>query len=647
MTAKITALDGEISELSIEIGFLSGEITQLETDIENAGTTRKTEHEKYLEVAASMTFAIESVQKALASLKASKGAMTAADLDYAGFAQLKTMAALSPVAAALKVTSLLQTAVHQPAGQPDRSVYHSNDIIGILEVLEKKFISYKTDLDTEEFNTKAAYDKNVLNMQNIKKFKSAEKAEKEATHDAKSEEKSATETDKGEETADKTADQNFMGELKTECETKAGEFDQRSKMRADELTALDKAITALKEGAAPNWKANKKLVGLSKSAKVNKKSVTVSAKKKKLVGISTAVKVTKKAVDTSAKATKKAAAPAFLQLASHHHREEKDTQVVRKALHVIQGAAGRLHSAVLSAASLKVTVSIDHFVKVRQIIKDLVDRLEADASAEADTKSYCDKEMSAAITKRDTNKALIEDLEAKLDVELAKETTLMGDIATLAGEIADNEKQLKELTELWGLAEADNTLTLAEAEAAIEAVKQAISILETFYDGALPGTFVQYVPPNSDREGLTVGDRAPEITEGTYHGEQDSSKGIISMLNVILSDFERTKSAVTSKNTNEETAYDTNKGLNEADTTAKDTAKGGKNDELTAAKAEIISLKDQIKDAKTLLAEAEKGLSDLESMCVDGEKYEDRVASRQEEIAALKEALNILIAWKS
>jgi len=39
---------------------------------------------------------------------------------------------------------------------------------------------------------------------------------------------------------------------------------------------------------------------------------------------------------------------------------------------------------VLSVAALKVRASADHFVKVRQLIRDLVDKLRADALAEAD-----------------------------------------------------------------------------------------------------------------------------------------------------------------------------------------------------------------------------------------------------------------------
>merc|ERR1719316_1062835 len=80
---------------------------------------------------------------------------------------------------------------------------------------------------------------------------------------------------------------------------------------------------------------------------------------------------------------------------------------------------------------------------------------------------------------------------------------------------------------------------MSESEAGAESVKLALGMLNKFYDNA----FVQkskYVPPNADRDGNTVGDLAPEVFDEKYHGAQAESKGIVGILEVILSDFERT-----------------------------------------------------------------------------------------------------------
>merc|ERR1712146_68166 len=113
------------------------------------------------------------------------------------------------------------------------------------------------------------------------------------------------------------------------------------------------------------------------------------------------------------------------------------------------------------------------------------------------------------------------------------------DIAELGEQIAELQKALKEATELRAEERAANEKTIADATAGKEAVEFALNILQEFYSGA---AFLQgkYVPPNADREGNTVSDLAPDVFEGEYKGRQDAAKGIIGILEIILSDFERT-----------------------------------------------------------------------------------------------------------
>merc|ERR1712054_166709 len=121
----------------------------------------------------------------------------------------------------------------------------------------------------------------------------------------------------------------------------------------------------------------------------------------------------------------------------------------------------------------------------------------------------------------------------------------MGEIDTLATEIADLRKGLFEATELRAAEKADNEKTIGDSEAGLEAVKDAIAVLKDFYDNA----FIQtgFVPAGADRDGNTVKDLAPAGQEGTYHGNQDAAKGIFGLLEVIMSDFERTSEKTTSE----------------------------------------------------------------------------------------------------
>merc|ERR1740138_799608 len=92
------------------------------------------------------------------------------------------------------------------------------------------------------------------------------------------------------------------------------------------------------------------------------------------------------------------------------------------------------------------------------------------------------------------------------------------------------------------------------ADAGKEAVEFALTTLKEFYEGA---AFMQtgYTPPAAGRDGKTVGDMAPKSFSGDYHGNQQQSKGIIGLLEVILSDFERTIDTVTSKEEEADTEF--------------------------------------------------------------------------------------------
>merc|ERR1712190_716244 len=105
------------------------------------------------------------------------------------------------------------------------------------------------------------------------------------------------------------------------------------------------------------------------------------------------------------------------------------------------------------------------------------------------------------------------------------------------------------------------------AEAGKDAVEFALKTLKEFYSNAFVQTN-KYVPPDSDREGNTVGDLAPEVFDSKYHGAQAESKGIVGILEVILSDFERTDKKTTKEEKEEQEAFeqfekDTNDDIDE------------------------------------------------------------------------------------
>merc|ERR1719359_844496 len=209
--------------------------------------------------------------------------------------------------------------------------------------------------------------------------------------------------------------------------------------------------------------------------------------------------------------------PSFLQRRKHSSHKGA---IVHKMLSYIKTQAKKLKSDNLSA--LAIQMKEDHFVKVRGMIKDLVAKLEADASAEADQKAWCDEEMEKSTSKRDENIGNMEgDLASKSSAE-ATIARLEEEIATLTQEVSYLTKALSEATQLRATEKKENLRVIADATAGLAGVTKAMKILKEFYDNALIQTKTSYKPPKGDASGNTVGDLAPDSFSGDFSGNQDA-----------------------------------------------------------------------------------------------------------------------------
>eukprot|EP00445_Apocalathium_hangoei_P020946 CAMPEP_0203893938 /NCGR_PEP_ID=MMETSP0359-20131031/36947_1 /ASSEMBLY_ACC=CAM_ASM_000338 /TAXON_ID=268821 /ORGANISM="Scrippsiella Hangoei, Strain SHTV-5" /LENGTH=691 /DNA_ID=CAMNT_0050816181 /DNA_START=5 /DNA_END=2080 /DNA_ORIENTATION=+ len=615
LSAKIDKLSSEITTLNGEISDLGNNIDALVTAMATAKGQRDAEHATFLVEQADLDGALGACRGAVASLTASKGALAGKAQLEAAFVQMQAVAV--SVGAEEEVGQL--NAIMAAGQTPASYKYHANDIMTTIESLLAKFTRKKNEVEQEEFDVNSAFEKRQLSMANEKKLAEQDQLEKSALGEEKGAAKSAADADKDKETADKAADQNLQNVLVEECETKAKLWDQRSQTRADELRAMNEAVTSLKEGAAPNYKANKKLVGLSQVSKQEE------APKSHWVYVEETV----------------VAQPAsFLQL--RRGARGAKASVLAKVRDLLSRSADALSSPVLSAAVMKVTLAEDHFVKVRQIIKDLVARLQSEADSERTQKAFCDEATVKAVETRDSEQSTSEDLDAKITSKESDKAQLHQDIATLSGQVAENKKALLEASELRDVESKENQKTLVEAAAGRDAVKKALQILKKFYEGAA------LVQQRSGSLLANSGWEAPDVFDAEYQGSQEASKGIVGMLEVVLSDFRRTVATVASEESDAAEAFGTFRAESEKDTAAKQGAAKGKEGEVADIEDALMFLQDGLTWAKRGHAEALKELDKLHSMCVAGEEtYEERVAKREKEIAALKDAHDMLENWQS
>ena len=607
LSALIDELKSDIEELDASAVKLGGEIEATEKKIKDEKEDRKEERDEYEIEDANVTQAIDAVDRAIDAMKNSKG-------DLSDDSKADLMQVAQKVTDKAQVAALLEAAQHnskQAAGQsPPSYEYRSNDIIAVLQALSTQFKNRQKDLYQTEFDANAMSEKKVLAWEHENKAKASAKLNAETLSAKKTEEKEEADGMKSEEEEAKDADTAFRTELTKECENRATEFDQRSKARAAELTALSEAKETLKDGAASNFNANKKLTGLS------------------------AVKATVKAV--AAKPQEKKAAASFLQLRS---KSSNAAAVLARAMQRLS----KLESPVLAAVAIKAdALGPDHFVKVRGIIKDLIGRLEEEKIAEASQKSFCDVEMAEVLSNRDKFNLETEEKAALIQQKTSFIAATQKEISTLSQEVADISKALNEATELRQQEKAANAQTVEEAKAGAKAVENALTVLKSFYE------FLQK-PADAGRDGQTVKDMAPEMSySGDYKGAQDSSKGILGLLEVIKSDFDRTSDTVEDEETENAKEFKTYEKDSKDDVTAKKKLIKDKEAEIVVAEEKIVTGKDDKAKAERLHGDALAELEKLKPMCVAAEEsYEERTKKRREEIEALKEAHKILEEWQN
>merc|ERR1719335_1189583 len=208
-----------------------------------------------------------------------------------------------------------------------------------------------------------------------------------------------------------------------------------------------------------------------------------------------------------------------------------------RAAEFLRQRAEKLGSKVLSLAALR--VGFDPFAKVVKMIKELIARLEEEAAQEAAHKAWCDKELHDNKVKRDTKTAEVAELTAEKEALEADIATLTKQLEELAAAQAALAKAMKEATEIREKEKAENLQTIADAKEAQEAVEQALTILRDFYA----------------KQALLQEQQVPEMK--AYKGQGGAKKGVVGMLEVILSDFARLEAETTADENTAAREYET------------------------------------------------------------------------------------------
>ena len=293
----------------------------------------------------------------------------------------------------------------------------------------------------------------------------------------------------------------------------------------------------------------------------------------------------------------------------------------------------RLNSVMLNSLAMK--IKADPFKKVKELIQKLIERLVQEATAEATKKGFCDLELSKAEKNRNHRWQDVKRLSAELSSLEAKQDDLEEELVNLAAALKELNAALEEATKLRAEQKAENIQTLKDAKQGLGAVSEALLILKVFYkQSAKNKVLLQASPIEEDDTGAE---------SGSYKGKQDSAKAILGLLEVIVSDFQRTVSTTQAQEDASSAEFIKFDRVSKADIGGKETKTELDEQDLATTKTTITEKMKNLQSNMGLADKAIEELEELKPMCIDtGMSYEERVEKREEEIAALKNAVCIL-----
>merc|ERR1719319_91236 len=245
---------------------------------------------------------------------------------------------------------------------------------------------------------------------------------------------------------------------------------------------------------------------------------------------------------------------------------------------------------------------------------DMIAKLEAEAGQDATKKAYCDKELSETNTKKSEKTAEIDKLTKRIDQASAKSAQLKSEVATLQNELAKLATSQAKMGQLRRQEKEEYVMSKAEQEKGLEGVKLALNLLKEYY-----------------------------ASDAAHNAAVGAATGIVGLLETIESDMTKTLAALIA---DEETAvaeYDHMSKENEIERTSKGQSVKYK---LKESKQLDKATSENSADRSAVQAELDavlEYLAKIEEQCIaKAETYAERARRHHEEIAGLKQALEIL-----
>lgn len=288
--------------------------------------------------------------------------------------------------------------------------------------------------------------------------------------------------------------------------------------------------------------------------------------------------------------------------------------------------------------------------KVRGMIAQMVEKLQAESGDEAKHHEWCVKEQAETNKLQHTKRKEVAKLQSRIQGWTSDLDTLQAEVKTAGQELQELEKGKKEATKMRNDEKAENLAGIKEYQNAQKLIGAAVTFLSEFYEKQKrqqeAKSLLQQQAADDDVDELAdepAKDSPPKTQQGSYAGQQQAAQEILSLLEVAQGDFKKLEQEVT---TEENTA------ANEYDTYMHDTAKRkailetepqNKSEEITRLEGTLGEGQVDLKEWQAELDKIDQYVDELNGACsFKAPSFEERAKRRENEIRSLSNALDIL-----
>lgn len=410
---------------------------------------------------------------------------------------------------------------------------------------------------------------------------------------------------------DMEEDKKFLRKLQQGCMERSSEFEMEMKTRSDELNAL---------GAAKKTVQSIVFVQVAKDSPSQDDS-DGSAVAFVQVGMEMSAEAKQQAY--ALRTAGAAVASKLKQLASDEHSVAL-AQLASRVSRTLQ----RMQKKGLSG---------DPFKKVKDLIQNMIDKLEKQQAEEARQKKFCDAEMAESKAAKIDREGTIETLTTRIEEGAAEAAKLNQQKMMLLGEIKDISSSQGEMDELRQTEHATYQKVSKDLKAGLAAVQSALKVLREFYSQEEDkSSFIQDMSSSMNTDSKTA-----------YTGSGGGT-AIIGLLEVCESDFSKGLAEADSEEDAAQDEYEKLTTENKKERAVKDKTVANIGTEVARIEKKVSEFTGDRSETKQELDALLEYLEKLTKQCVaQPESYHDRVERRKREIEGLEQALNMLMSQDS